>query len=224
MVAAAHVLALCGLGFPSCQGATLPAILLSAAVFFAGNHLLAGVVRPPARSSAMIPYLRDDFVFQAWTGGSLLSRRRARQSRLDARQHCRSCPSCPSRSSRLTRGRHAALASHRALHDALTDLPNRAMLFDRLKTASADADEGTMLSADPSFILTTSRRQRHARHEFGDLVLQRVAGRLKEALGPSRCLAGLSGDEFALVLEDVDSEEQATAEAKALITAPRSPA
>ncbi len=219
MVAAASVLALCGLGVPvHLTGAALPAILLSAAVFFAANHLLAGVGASLLARLPVMPYLRDDFVFQAWTAGCLLAAAPAVLASMHVSIALVPVVFIPMVAIYIG-GRHAALASHRALHDALTDLPNRAMLFDRLKTACADADEGTMLAAMIVDLDDFKAINDTLGHEFGDLVLQRVAGRLKEALGPNAMLARLGGDEFALVLENVDSEEQATAEAKALITA-----
>ena len=86
-------------------------------------------------------------------------------------------------------GRHAALDSHRAFHDALTDLPNRAMLFYRLKVACATAGEGTRLAAMIVDLDDFKAVNDTLGHEFGDLVLQHVATRLKDAVMPKVMLA-----------------------------------
>jgi len=94
----------------------------------------------------------------------------------------------------------AALA-HQALHDALTDLPNRALLHDRLDRAIVGARcEGTPLA----LLLLDLDRFKEVNdtfgHYHGDLLLREVAGRLRAAVRHSDTVARLGGDEFAVLL------------------------
>jgi diguanylate cyclase (GGDEF)-like protein len=219
MASAATVLALCGVGVPvHLTGAALPAILLAAVLFFVTNHALAGIGASLLADLPLLPYLRDDFVFQAWTAGCLLAFTPAVVASMNVSIALVPVAFIPMVAIYMG-GRHAALDSHRAFHDALTDLPNRAMLFDRLKVACATAGEGTRLAAMIVDLDDFKAVNDTLGHEFGDLVLQHVATRLKDAVTPKATLARLGGDEFALVLEDVESEEQAVDEARALIAA-----
>ena len=219
MVAAAAALTLCGIGAPvHLTSDTLSAILLAAAVFFVANHVLAGIGASLLARLPVMPYLRDDFVFQAWTAGCLLAFAPAVVASMHVSIALVPVAFVPMVAIYMG-GRHAAMDSHRAFHDALTDLPNRAMLFDRLKAACTDAREHAMLAAMIVDLDDFKAVNDTLGHEFGDLVLQRVADRLKNAVGPKSMLARLGGDEFALILEDVENEEQVIAEAKALIGA-----
>jgi diguanylate cyclase (GGDEF)-like protein len=219
MVSAATVLTLCGIGVPvHLTGATLPAILLAAGMFFVANHVLAGIGASLLARLPVVRYLRDDFVFQAWTAGCLLAFAPAVVASMDVSIALVPVAFIPMVAIYMG-GRHAALDSHRARHDALTDLPNRAMLFDRLKVACEDAGEQAMLAAMIVDLDNFKAVNDTLGHEFGDRVLQRVARRLKDAIDSNSMLARLGGDEFALMLEDVDSEERVVAEARALIGA-----
>ncbi|QBE63227.1 bifunctional diguanylate cyclase/phosphodiesterase [Pseudoduganella lutea] len=90
---------------------------------------------------------------------------------------------------------------HQSTHDALTGLPNRQLLVERLHEAIGQAmHEGHALwvvSLDlDRFKFTNSR----VGHRGGDRLLQVVANRLQAALRPGDTLARLGGDEFALTL------------------------
>ncbi|GGX92631.1 bifunctional diguanylate cyclase/phosphodiesterase [Pseudoduganella dura] len=90
---------------------------------------------------------------------------------------------------------------HQSTHDALTGLPNRLLLHEHLHGAISQAmHDGRALwvvSLDlDRFKFTNSR----VGHRGGDRLLQIVAARLRETLGPDDTLARLGGDEFALTL------------------------
>ena len=90
---------------------------------------------------------------------------------------------------------------HRATHDALTGLPNRVLLRDRLaQTIQHSARKGHelwLVSIDlDRFKFTNSRLG----HQGGDRLLQIVAARLQAAVRPVDTVARLGGDEFALLL------------------------
>ena len=91
--------------------------------------------------------------------------------------------------------------AHRSLHDALTGLPNRRLLMDRLEHVlqSRRRDEASVLFLDIDDFKVVNDQ---LGHDVGDEVLKVVAERLTKVIRPGDTIARLSGDEFALVLED----------------------
>ncbi len=94
-----------------------------------------------------------------------------------------------------------------AYHDALTDLPNRTLLHDRLEQAARVAyREGTTLALLLLDLNGFKEINDTLGHHAGDRVLQCVASRLRGTLREADTVARLGGDEFAVVLPltDVD--------------------
>ena len=94
-----------------------------------------------------------------------------------------------------------------AYHDALTDLPNRTLLHDRLEQAARVAyREGTTLALLLLDLNGFKEINDTLGHHAGDRVLQCVASRLRSSLREADTVARLGGDEFAVVLPltDVD--------------------
>lgn len=103
---------------------------------------------------------------------------------------------------------------HDAFHDGLTGLPNRALFLDRLNHALQiahrhqneliDSDNGIgsfavlFLDLDDFRIVNDSLG-----HNAGDLLLQIISTRLDKCLRIGDTLARISGDEFAILLEDI---------------------
>lgn len=94
-----------------------------------------------------------------------------------------------------------------ASHDALTDMPNRALFFDRLKHALLLAERSkavcAILSCDlDDFKLINDKYG----HPVGDEVLIEFASRLGSAVRKSDTVARMGGDEFIILLENVNRE------------------
>lgn len=115
--------------------------------------------------------------------------------------------------------RHEAEARimHLATRDALTGLPNRAALMDRLHQGIRTAQRsGNLLGV---LFLDLDRFKwinDTLGHEFGDALLQEMALRLSRAVRDSDTVARLGGDEFAIVLNELWRIEDAEAVAAKL--------
>jgi diguanylate cyclase (GGDEF)-like protein/PAS domain S-box-containing protein len=94
----------------------------------------------------------------------------------------------------------AALA-HQALHDSLTNLPNRVLLHDRLRLAIRAAERET---ASVALLIMDLDRFKEVNdtfgHHIGDLLLKELGGRLGSVLRSCDTIARLGGDEFAMLL------------------------
>ncbi len=98
---------------------------------------------------------------------------------------------------------------HRALHDSLTGLPNRALLVDRLSMAASRLARGTSHGAAVLFLDLDHFKlvnDRHG-HEAGDRLLAQVAIRLRGAVRDADTVARIGGDEFAIVCENADEAQ-----------------
>lgn len=118
---------------------------------------------------------------------------------------------------------------HRASHDPLTGLPNRA-LFERkgaemIEEAKAGDASFVLLYADGDRFKQVNDRHGHA---VGDAVLVEVAARIRSCLRARDLAARMGGDEFAVLLaapSGSDAAERVTAEIRARLAEPiRTPA
>jgi diguanylate cyclase (GGDEF)-like protein/PAS domain S-box-containing protein len=100
--------------------------------------------------------------------------------------------------------------AHLAHYDYLTDLPNRALFLDVLNHSMALAKRNKHKVAVLFLDLDGFKRINDAHgHDTGDLLLKEVAGRLKETVRGSDAVARVGGDEFIIVLDNIDSEDNA---------------
>ena len=112
----------------------------------------------------------------------------------------------------ITERRELEAVTHQAFHDALTDLPNRVLLTDRVAQALARRPRPStatvaILLLDLDDFKTVNDSLGHA---AGDQLLVEVASRLGACVRPGDTLARLAGDEFAVLLEDVDGIDAVT--------------
>ncbi|HYI62401.1 MAG TPA: GGDEF domain-containing protein [Acidimicrobiales bacterium] len=104
---------------------------------------------------------------------------------------------------------------HRATHDALTSLPNRTLLLDRLRVAVGRAGRGRTLAALLFLDLDGFKAVNDGLgHAAGDELLARVARRIDGAVRPGDTVARLGGDEFAVLCEDLAGRDEAVAVAR----------
>jgi diguanylate cyclase (GGDEF)-like protein len=98
---------------------------------------------------------------------------------------------------------------HMATHDALTELPNRLLLSDRIRMTIAQARRsGQGFSVATVGIDGFKKVNDGLGHPVGDAVLRMAAARLRKTLRDSDTLARVGGDEFVAVLPGTASEAQ----------------
>ena len=105
-----------------------------------------------------------------------------------------------------------------AFHDSLTDLPNRQLLLDRLGHAlrrtrrRQDGSPCLFMDLDGFKVVNDSLG-----HGSGDILLIAVAERLRRCLRPEDTLARFGGDEFVVLIEDVEDPAQAVRVAERIV-------
>jgi diguanylate cyclase (GGDEF)-like protein/PAS domain S-box-containing protein len=107
-----------------------------------------------------------------------------------------------------------ALAKGAALHDALTGLPNRALLLDRLacalERATDERGEASPLIAVLSLDLDQFKRVNESLgHAAGDTLVVRVARVIEAVMRPGWTVARLGGDAFVLLLDHLHDPSEA---------------
>lgn len=97
-----------------------------------------------------------------------------------------------------------------ALHDPLTQLPNRSLMLDRLEHALARARRSNTHVAVVLLDLDNFKMVNDSfGHRTGDELLQAFAPRLRMAVRSSDTVARLGGDEFVVICEGIVSEDEA---------------
>ena len=109
--------------------------------------------------------------------------------------------------------------AHLALHDMLTGLPNRALLAENMRhaieeCATTDSKAALLLVDLDRFKVINDTRG----HQTGDMLLRQVAERINGALGANELAARIGGDEFALILRNIESVEDVSHRCQALLT------
>ena len=101
---------------------------------------------------------------------------------------------------------------HLAFYDALTDLPNRQLLMDRLQQALASSARTGVYGALMFIDLDNFKVLNDTLgHHIGDQLLQRVAHRLVNSVRKTDTVARLGGDEFVVMVDDLGTDAQTAA-------------
>ncbi|MEC7640720.1 MAG: diguanylate cyclase [Nitrospinota bacterium] len=105
-----------------------------------------------------------------------------------------------------------------AYHDGLTGLPNRILLYDRINLALTHAQRYKEMLAILFVDLDDFKPVNdNLGHAVGDLVLQKVAQRLKGCLREGDTVARLGGDEFVVLLNQISNRQDASKTAQKLL-------
>lgn len=109
---------------------------------------------------------------------------------------------------------------HMAHHDALTGLPNRSLLHDRLDQALTQAGRSNQRLAVMFLDLDRFKNVNDTLgHHIGDQLLKHVAERLREVVRAVDTVSRLGGDEFVVVLHEIQSPDDALMVAEKIIAA-----
>jgi len=109
---------------------------------------------------------------------------------------------------------------HIAHHDALTGLPNRSLLHDRLDQALTQAARSEHSLAVMFLDLDRFKTVNDTLgHHVGDQLLKHVAERLREAVRAADIVSRLGGDEFVVILPEISGRDDATLVAQKIIAA-----
>ena len=98
---------------------------------------------------------------------------------------------------------------HQSMHDTLTGLPNRGLLFDRIqhsfnRVSRSEERHTSVVLVDIDDFKSVNDSLGHT---IGDELLRAVAERLSSCVRQGDTVARLGGDEFAILLEDTDESE-----------------
>ena len=114
--------------------------------------------------------------------------------------------------------------AYMATHDQLTGLPNRVLFNDRLAMEISKARRNDGKLAVMLFDLDHFKDINDTLgHDMGDLLLTHLGDRLKGCLRKSDTVARMGGDEFFLLLPDINSESDVALLAEKILTAIREP-
>jgi diguanylate cyclase (GGDEF)-like protein/PAS domain S-box-containing protein len=115
--------------------------------------------------------------------------------------------------------RSEAKIAHMALHDALTNLPNRVLLNERLEHALARSRRGEIIATHILDLDHFKHVNDTLGHPVGDKLLQMVANRLRALVRSTDTVARMGGDEFAIVQVALSQMVDATSLAQRVIAA-----
>lgn len=115
----------------------------------------------------------------------------------------------------IERKQMMARLEHLALYDQLTRLPNRTLFYDRIHSAMARAKRNhgmfSLLYLDMDKFKAVNDNYGHT---AGDLLLEQVARRLESCVRECDTVARFGGDEFVILLENIERPEQSIAVAQ----------
>lgn len=123
------------------------------------------------------------------------------------------------------RKQYEEMITFQAFHDALTGLPNRVLFLDRLEQALVQAKRSKIRRPAVMFLDLDRFKQINDvfGHDAGDTLLREVAQRLRNCVRESDTVARMGGDEFTILLPEIDSQADARAVAQKIVDAMKLP-
>ena len=122
------------------------------------------------------------------------------------------------------RVQQAEQLTYQAEHDHLTDLPNRTLLYERLRAGIARADRyGRKLGVVYMDLDQFKPINDLYGHETGDCLLQAVARRLSDTVRQSDTVSRIGGDEFIICLEQINGKQDAIAATRKIVESLEAP-
>ena len=107
-----------------------------------------------------------------------------------------------------------------AQYDHLTELPNRALFLDRLRSSLQRAHRGSLRLAVLYLDMDNFKQINDTfGHTTGDHLLREVAQRLRQCVREADTVGRLGGDEFAVLLDNISKQEDATLVAEKILAA-----
>jgi diguanylate cyclase (GGDEF)-like protein len=197
----------------------LPAALVAGLAFFVVNNSLTAVVTAIALETSVRERLTTDVRFQLATSGVLLSFAPVAASAVHDTLWLVPLLLLPiaaiHKSAKL-----AAEREQQALHDTLTDLPNRTLFRLRLGRAIQEAERtGTSVGVMLVDLDHFKEINDTLGHHVGDELIIEVAHRIAANLRPGDTVARLGGDEFAILCDGLDNAASGLALAHRLLEA-----
>ncbi len=207
-----------GLGGPEgLQASDLPAIAVSALVFFVVNSILARTAEALLQQTGIGDHLLGDLLFRSWSNATLFAL--GPPVAVIAENWLYLVPVLALPMAAVHRAsKQASEMEHLALHDPMTSLPNRALLLQRteeaLEGASTNQHEIALL------ILGLDRFQDvndTLGRVQGDRVLTEIAARLGRSVRNSDTVARVEGDRFGVLLTSLQNVADAAGTAEKIV-------